>query len=365
MHEHDTNNVITNLLALSRMVTAWTPEPIDISHMVRFACVAIAQQAIWESMQTDYWNDALLVAMQREWESVDFFTRLPETAELSCASIIKTCQAARNQSYVEDMGGWGELFRSFRYVFTSPVSGFRNVGGMFQEYGRQASYRNKGSYEDEKALLLYFSERKKELDRAVTLSTWEQMRSSSNSTNPVIFQGAKQSRITAIMNIKQLHVAAQGQGRGNTLLSRAAHAEATRRLIVTAIALERFSLKDKKYPQSLSELVPAFLPAVPVDFIDGKKLRYCLNESGRYVLYSVGLDGVDNSGQMITPKKLTRGYASMSPSAQVDTDIVWPRPATQADVDLFEKMTAEQEREYQERVKAYQEKTGEFPTEFE
>ena len=88
MHRQNTNGVFTNLLGLSRMVTAWSPEPVDVSHLVRFACVGIAQRALWESMQTDLWNDERLAVMQHEWESAKFFDGLSETAELSCADMI-------------------------------------------------------------------------------------------------------------------------------------------------------------------------------------------------------------------------------------------------------------------------------------
>ena len=43
LHQHQPNEAFTNLLALTRLVTAWKPEPIEISHLVRFACVGIAR----------------------------------------------------------------------------------------------------------------------------------------------------------------------------------------------------------------------------------------------------------------------------------------------------------------------------------
>ena len=361
MHEHDTNSMFTNLLALSRTVTAWTPEPMDICHMVRFACEGIAEQAIWESMQTDYWSEPQLAALQREWESVKFFAGLPETAELSCANMVRMCQAARNESYSADIGGWGPVFRG---VFSSPKSGFQNLLWTIQGYRRHASYRDRGSYEDEKALLLYYRDRNQELKRAIGCSNWSEMRGLPGATNIVVFQGAKQSRIGAMMNMKQLTLAWQSQGQGPTLLARAAAAEASRRLIVTAIALERYAIQHKTYPQSITDIVPAFLPAVPLDFMDGKELRYRRLDDGRYLLYSVGLDCVDNGGAMITPEHLSTHYlprGGITVLPYVGTDIVWPLRATQTDVDMFEQQRKDYGSRFPETTREFWQRYEEKP----
>ncbi len=351
MHEYNTNAVFTNLSGLSRMVTAWTPEPIDISHMVRFACEGIAQQAIWESMQTDYWKETQLASLQREWESVRFFDGLPETAELACANMVKMCQTARDESYSANIGGWGTVFRG---ILSSPKSGFQNLWWAIQGYRQHISYRNRGSYDDEMALLLFYRDRNRELKRAVACSTWVEMRPLPGATNIVVFQGAKQSRIQALMNSKQLTLGFQGEGR--TLIARAAEAEAKRRLIVTAIALERYAIQHREYPKSLADIVPAFLPAVPEDFMDGKELRYRRLEDGRYVLYSIGLDCVDNGGRMITSEQLSTRYMPQGGTMVLphhDTDIVWPLRATQADVDLFEQQRRDFRNQFPESTREF------------
>lgn len=334
MHQHDSNAVFTNLWALSRMVTAWNPEPVDICHLVRFAGVDIAQQAIWESMQTDCWNETQLARLQREWESPPFFDGLPATAELSCANMIRYCQSARTNSFAQQIGGWGPLFRN---CMSSPRTGFRELWAAVQGYRQHAYYRDQGSYEDEKALLLYFRDRRQERQRATACSTWNEMKQLPGITNRAfIFHGATNSRITAIMNLKQLALGSQANGR--SVMARASEAETKRRLIVTAIALERFALQHKEYPRSLRDLVPAFLPGVTVDFMDGKELRYWRNDEGRYVLYSVGLDVVDNGGQMIRPEHIGESWRQQRAAAfgRENVDVVWPRPATDVDVNFFE-----------------------------
>jgi hypothetical protein len=49
-------------------------------------------------------------------------------------------------------------------------------------------------------------------------------------------------------------------------------------------------------PENLNELMPQFLPAVPIDPFDGQPLR-CHRLAKGYVIYSVGSDGHDDGGR--------------------------------------------------------------------
>lgn len=49
------------------------------------------------------------------------------------------------------------------------------------------------------------------------------------------------------------------------------------------------------YPSRLEELVPGYLPRVPVDVFSGGPLVYRASENG-YILYSVGQNGQDDGG---------------------------------------------------------------------
>lgn len=62
-----------------------------------------------------------------------------------------------------------------------------------------------------------------------------------------------------------------------------------------AVAVERQRLKTSEFPRTLAELVPEFLPAVPMDPFTGNALRYRVDEFS-YTIYSVGPDKVDGGG---------------------------------------------------------------------
>jgi hypothetical protein len=69
------------------------------------------------------------------------------------------------------------------------------------------------------------------------------------------------------------------------------------RCAAVALAAERYRLAHGSWPESLEQLTPRFLAKVPLDPFDGKPLRYRRLADG-VVVYSVGLDGKDNGGQV-------------------------------------------------------------------
>ena len=66
---------------------------------------------------------------------------------------------------------------------------------------------------------------------------------------------------------------------------------------VTACALERYWLANGRYPDSLGDLVPRYLSAVPRDAASGGELIYKPGVGGNFLLYSVGWNGVDEGGK--------------------------------------------------------------------
>ena len=70
-------------------------------------------------------------------------------------------------------------------------------------------------------------------------------------------------------------------------------------IFMTAIAIKLFQLDNNKLPQSLDELVPKYLSKIPDDpFNNLAPLQYKKTEKG-YMLYSLGPDRIDQSGQVL------------------------------------------------------------------
>jgi len=118
---------------------------------------------------------------------------------------------------------------------------------------------------------------------------------------------------------------------------------------MAAIAIERFRNRYAILPVTLSALSPEFLKSAPVDFMDGQPLRYRAGPDGHYVLYSVGLDCVDNGGKVEPPeleeapfaalqgmRRRAFAYGAYGPGGpfgvQKNADLLWPRPASASEV---------------------------------
>ena len=74
-----------------------------------------------------------------------------------------------------------------------------------------------------------------------------------------------------------------------------ARSVAALRLVMTDLAIRGYEAKNGKPPMALAELVPSWLPAVPLDPFSNRPLIYRATTNS-FLLYSVGPDGQDDQG---------------------------------------------------------------------
>jgi hypothetical protein len=319
LREGDRAAAWTNLVAATCLATAYVPEPNAISHLMRHGCVRTAFDVTWSVLQAGGWTDAQLQSLQRRWEEVNVWTNLSECAATDRAAGAALCEMER-----KDSASFG---LTLKWIMGHPKDAVAVLSGEWQ----RVRYRHQGSYEDEAAILLFYRDREMEMRNAPHAKNWNEMRSLPGVTNRPVFTSPRTSRALAALNLRQMSMAVAGRGLG--LAAGAAEAEARRRIVITALALERFHARNGRYPETLAALVPDFIQSPPVDFMDGQPLRYRLEDDGRFVLYSVGLDCVDNQGRM--PKAERNGLPSrfgVAPNA----DLAWPRQASPAEIARFE-----------------------------
>jgi hypothetical protein len=77
------------------------------------------------------------------------------------------------------------------------------------------------------------------------------------------------------------------------------------RCAAAALAAERFRLQHGRWPDSLAELLPAFLQRIPTDPYARAPLHFRMTEQG-LVIYALGPDLQDDGGK-IFPAKMSRG----------------------------------------------------------
>jgi hypothetical protein len=73
-------------------------------------------------------------------------------------------------------------------------------------------------------------------------------------------------------------------------------AEQTQRNLYVTFALAAYKADHERYPMKLEALAPKYLAEVPGDLFSGKPLIYRPSEKG-YLLYSVGVNGMDEQGR--------------------------------------------------------------------
>jgi hypothetical protein len=87
---------------------------------------------------------------------------------------------------------------------------------------------------------------------------------------------------------------------------RHARSVAALRLVMTELALRGYQAKNGKLPMALAELVPAWLPAVPLDPFSNRPLVYRVTTNS-FLIYSVGPDGKDDQGTPIKRGEMEKG----------------------------------------------------------
>jgi hypothetical protein len=81
----------------------------------------------------------------------------------------------------------------------------------------------------------------------------------------------------------------------DSLFDRVTDTHALQRVTMTALALRLYRKENGRYPENLQQLVPKYLPSVPIDPYDGKPLRYRKLQMG-FKVWSVGGNRKDDGG---------------------------------------------------------------------
>ncbi len=319
-----------NLLALLAVADIMRDERLVIDQLVRQAIVAFAIGATWDLLQTPGWTDAQLADLQHAWESVSCLEPMRQALAMERAM----ADAAVERGVLIDR-------RRLRFL----IDAFASAGAA------SASSGETGWFGDWRTAFAQFARDTATARARILLPVW-------------LFSWAAQDQLRRDREVQRwldgCTAAAQSRnGRGlvalpgdggapreglakwydnlrfrlsdTTLppLERSAsvtmRAEALRTLTVTAIALQRFHLAHDSWPANLAELVPAYLARLPADYYDGRPLRYRRQPDGTFLLYSVGADGEDNGGDA---RPRSGGRATLLSGR----DLVWPQPATAADL---------------------------------
>lgn len=247
----DREGAVEDLLSMVATSESLKNEPILVSQLVRIACLGVAAGALERTLARHELTDEQLALIQEAFARQQLHDSLGRALRGEQFFLIQVSQT--NASTGDPAADWARSL---------PFRGADMAKGM-------ELWRDVIDASDEGMLetLTATEAMEAEID-AVSGSTIDRFRYP-----------------TTAMLLPAVGAATQAFLRG----------EATARLAETGVACERYRLAHDDLPQKLDDLVPEFLPRVPLDPFDRQPLRYRLTESGA-LLYSVGPDQLDDGG---------------------------------------------------------------------
>ena len=267
------DRALADVKLILRMTDSIRTEPLMISQLVRIAMLNFALQPVWEGLQDHQWSDAQLAELNQELAKLDF---------------LADCEFSMRSERANSLADIEYLRRS------------RDVNLLFAseeptpEYAKVAFHLipNSVFYQNELAIARAHQE-------------W---------FLPVVAVAQHNVSPTKVRLAENKIEKLGLHWSPNTLLARmllpapAAYAKkcACGQNLVdmarVACALERCRVAEGSYPETLDVLAPRFIAALPHDVIGGQPLKYHRTDEGRFALYSVGWNGVDDGGAVVLKK---------------------------------------------------------------
>jgi hypothetical protein len=282
----DTVGAAEDIETILRLADLIGEDPVLIGYLVQVALQTIAYSAFWDGTSQHAWSDAQLAAFQRRFEGLkqrDSLVQAFRGERLFGKTCFELMREGRlNPETLDAMDGGGDGFSG---------------GAMPKAWLLQnQAYHSRVMDQVVDALQRCDPER----GIAAKGSIWETER-----IDQTVFDTANRRfhpyRILTHMLLPSL---AKVHAKADRSLT-------TSRLAITVAALERHRLATGTYPKSLDDLVPRWVPAVPLDPMDGQPLRYRLNADGTFTVYGVGPNHTDDNGVFESNQRQ-------------DLDWVWP-----------------------------------------
>ncbi|MBI5386152.1 MAG: hypothetical protein HZA90_15890 [Verrucomicrobia bacterium] len=334
LFESDLAGSLTNLESLAFLVKKQSEDRMLIDQLVAIADASIGVAAMWEALQAPGWTEPQLARLQVAWSGPDFNERMTRAFEMERAMMsgfLEEMTAAELDAFIT--GGWITPTPAPAATWSSLDAFMKDLPELCVRALRRGVflplYYAAWSDQDKARLLQQhgsFIKAAREVSATHSLAAVKAM--IPQNTDELWEFGEPQRHKTGVYDRCRFLVASRSVEYAWSSISKACTADAWRTLAVTAIALQRYQLRHGKLAPTLDALVPEFMSAVPLDPMDGKLLRYRLNADGRFTLYSVGDDGVDNGGDASPkPNAPTSSYSVVH-----GKDLVWPAPATEEEI---------------------------------
>ena len=244
-----------------------TPDVLLIEAMIGTSLMTMNLQPVWEGTRLHLWNEAQLGRLQSELSKVHALRSLGRSMEAERLGALLTMEHVTASTLLLRPS---EIGLETRFHWSDLLV----VPHGWVQQNKVGTSQAMQHHID----LLRAAGTSSFLSKRADCDRFEKSLESSSNFNPY--------RVLTLMALPAFRKVTQS----------ATAADARVSLALSACALERYHLAKGGYPESLSALVPDYLPAVPLDPINGQPLRYHSLPGGTYKLYSLGLNGTDEAG---------------------------------------------------------------------
>lgn len=254
-------------------------EPFLISQLVRFSCLNLSLQPVWEAQTSHQLDAASLASLQAD------LGRLDPTKEFRLSLDYERALALQ---MTERMAASTSERRRYLLLLESLAeSGISVAPPWFDAYvfAVPRGWIYASLAETSRTLSSLTDSPMTELPRLL------------KSRDPL--QGSQDSVRLLFHRIFLSPVLSTGKFPDH--IAQSARTLANLRLAATACALERHFLRTRQYPQNLEQLVPTELETLLLDPVSSQPLRYQRENSNAFRLWSVGPDGRDDDGKLVHP----------------------------------------------------------------
>lgn len=268
----------------------------------RTAKINLALQPVWQGLADHKWSDTQLAMIEEELAKFDFLSDYQYFVRSQRAGAIEELDSVERGRFHDF---WAQFYFGPDQDNNSLWDRVFNEGTLIYFMPRGWFYEN---------------------DVAVARTFQESLRTDTEVDRRIISAGVAQRCGEAMANNHQhrspYNLAASslcpdfGRDARNF-----AFAQSSLDLARVACALERHRLADGEYPAALYVLAPRFMGKLPHDIINDQPLHYRRTDDERFLLYSVGWNGVDDGGIVVRKKDPTHATLDMDKG-----DWVWPNP---------------------------------------
>lgn len=322
----DFDATLAALRSLIAVESVLAHEPTTISQLVRLATAGPALHRAWDVLHARPWTDEQLRQLQAALPATRFAEAMVYGLEGERALFL----LSMNRFTARDLRGMieGEMFEPPDDL-ASPRAIEGGAGGALARLGNLRFHLFLFGWGDQaKATYLDTMDRILSTGRAAVAAQSRSSFDANLDLDALLRPAGRRAALRTVYARSTTPALARSVNLGFS-------SDVHRDLLATDIALQRYHRRHGRYPESLDRVVPDFLSVVPVDAMDGRPLRYRLEPAGTFRLWSAGDDRHDDDGDP-EPKGSELSYWWRA------KDGVWPRPASEEEIQAWVQSDARQ-----------------------